>query len=311
MTDPHKPFHPPIAVRRTRLADTVLVRLEAEKRALATPYVIFQIMREIFRAEDRKRLLLRDVAPTVAGLRRVMDNLADTRAIAPDRDYRRGVRRVISVGEVSAEEACALANPFGYISHLSAMQHWALTNRRPEALYLTMPAADAVHSLIDARMAADYGTPFAALPPDQAIKLQFIHHPKMVRGREISVYETKCPGRWLHVRGSHARLATIGQTFVDTLEQPQRCGGMAHVLDVWRAHAALYREEIIVAVLEFATPIGKIRAGYLLDEMLGLGSDSRIQDWVRFAQRGSSRVLDPARRFSAEHSEKWMLSINV
>jgi predicted transcriptional regulator of viral defense system len=132
-----------------------------------------------------------------------------------------------------------------------------------------------------------------------------------VRSRKIAVYETKHPGHWLQVRDSHARLATIGQTFVDTVERPQYCGGMAHVLDVWRQHAGTYREEIIAAVDEVAPPIAKVRAGYLLDDMLALGDDSRIQGWVRFAQRGSSRVLDPTKIFGADHSEKWMLSINV
>lgn len=311
MTEQTKTSDRPIAVRRTKLAGAVLARLEGERRAVTTPYVIFQFMREIFRTGDRKNLFLRDVVATAGGLRRVLDNLADTHAIAPDRDYQRGVHRVVSVSESPAEEVCALVNPFGYVSHLSAMQRWGLTNRRPEALYLTMPPANAARPLVDERMAADYGTPFADLPSDQAVKLHFIRHPERVRGRKVSVYETKHPGRWLQVRDSHARLATIGQTFVDTLERPQHCGGMAHVLDVWREHASTYREEVVVAVDELATPIAKVRAGYLLDDMLGLGNDSRVQDWVRFAQRGSSRVLDPTKHFNADHSEKWMLSINV
>jgi predicted transcriptional regulator of viral defense system len=141
--------------------------------------------------------------------------------------------------------------------------------------------------------------------------LRFIRHPETVRGRKISVHETRHLGDWLQVRNSHARLSTIGQAFADTVERPQYCGGMAHVLDVWREHAATYQEEIVVAVEKIEAPIVKVRAGYLLDDMLGLAKDSRIQGWVRFAQRGSSRVLDPTKDFSSNHSEKWMLSINV
>jgi predicted transcriptional regulator of viral defense system len=300
--------------------------------------VIFHIIREIFRASDRRQLFLRDPVATGEGLARVIRNLQKAGAIGTDEDYHKAVYRVHSVDDGSAEEICALVNPFGYISHLSAMQRWGLTDRRPEALHLTMPPANGIKPRLEEQMLADYGVPFANLPAGEAVKLPFIRHPEAVRGRKISVYETKTPGKWLRVQGAHARLATIGQTFVDMLERPNYCGGMAHVVDVWREHATTYQEEIIGAVEETATPIAKVRAGYLLDDILGVIDDSpegegalpgsgddspeasdppriskdpRIQGWVRFAQRGSSRVLDPAKDFSADHSEKWMLSINV
>jgi predicted transcriptional regulator of viral defense system len=299
------------AVQRTKLADAVVVWLEKEKRAVVTPYALFLGLRRLYTPENRRKLYLRSDVATTDALRRVTINLLRSRGIEVDPDYGRKVYRVPSVGESSADEVCALANPFGYISHLSAMQRWGLTERRPEALHLTMPRAGGVRPLIEQRMAADYGAPIAALPLGQAVRLHFIRHPDAVRGRKLSVYETKHLGQWLQVRDSHARLATIGQTFVNMVEWPQYCGGMAHVLDVWRGHANIYREDIIAAVDEVASPIAKVRAGYLLDDMLALGDDLRIQGWVRFAQRGSSRVLDPSKDFSADHSEKWMLSINV
>lgn len=298
-------------VQRTKLAAAVLALLEEERRAVVTPYMLFLVLRRLYTPENRQKLYLRSDTPTTENLRKLTANLSDTGGIEVDPDYGRSVFRVLPVGESPADEVCALANPFGYISHLSAMQRWGLTDRRPEALHLTMPPASAARPLIEQRMAEDYNTPLSDLPLDQVVKLHFIRHPETVRGRKISVYETKHPGQWLQVRDSHARLATIGQTFVDTVERPQYCGGMAHVLDVWREHAGIYQQEIIAAVDKVESPIVKVRAGYLLDDMLGLGNDLRIQGWVRFAQRGSARVLDPTKDFSPDHSKKWMLSINV
>lgn len=307
---PTNPHIPP-TVRRTKLAEAVLSWLEEEKRVATTAYILFLGLSRLYRPGNRRKLYLRSETPTTSDLWRVTNNLLRTRAIATDPDYGRNVYRVPSVGERPAEEVCALVNPFGYISHLSAMQHWGLTDRRPKALHLTMPPPRLAGPLVEQRMAADYGLPFADLPPQRTVKLLFIRHPNRVRDREIIVHESKHLGEWLQVRNSHARLATIGRTFVDMLEWPQYCGGMAHVLEVWREHATTYKEEIIAAVDRIAAPIVKVRAGYLLDDMLGLGADPRIKGWVRFTQRGSSRVLDPTKNFSADHSEKWMISINV
>lgn len=299
---------PPISVSRTKLADAVLARLVQERRPVITAYDLFQVLRELFTQQNRKSLYLRHDTPDSGDLRKVATNLSTTRALEVDADYGRSVYRVIPAGEAPAEEIAALANPFGYISHLSAMQRWGLTERRPDALHLTMPPAAAATALVETRMVADYGTP--ELVRDQP-KLKFIRHPKVVRGRPISVYETRHRGRWLQVQDSHARLATVGQAFVDMVERPQYCGGMAHVIDVWEKHATVFQEEIIATLDAADSPIAKVRAGYLLDELIQIGDDSRVQSWARFAQRGGSRVLDPTKPFRATYSEKWMLSLNV
>lgn len=285
----------------------MLSSLVEDRRAVVTPYDLFQFIRRLFCAENRKQLYLRHDKADTEDLRKVVSNLFKTRALEVDQDYGRSVYRVLTVGESSADEVTALANPFGHISHISAMQRWGLTERRPEALYLTIPSANTASALIEERMAKDYGS----LDSLRSVKMRLIRHPNVVRGRALSVHETRRPTQWIQVQNSYARLATIGQAFVDTVERPQHCGGMAHVMDVWRAHAAVFLEEIISTVDKIGTPIAKVRAGYFLDEMLGIGNDQRVVAWAQFAQRGSSRVLDPTKEFGPIYSEKWMLSINV
>ncbi|WP_188595210.1 hypothetical protein [Niveispirillum cyanobacteriorum] len=218
---------------------------------------------------------------------------------------------MLAVGDAPAEEIFALATPFGYVSHLSAMHRWGLTVRRPDALHLTLPAAGTIRSLIDARMRDDIGGRIGEGRFEPAVPLTFIQPPDVLRGRKIAVVTVKTLGNWMIVRGTHIRLATVGQTFLDMIDRPELCGGMAHVRDVWTEHAETYLEEIVATVDKADAPIVKVRAGYLLDERMGITGDRRIKAWTRFAQRGSSRVLDPSKPFASTYSEKWMLSLNV
>ena len=107
------------------------------------------------------------------------------------------------------------------------------------------------------------------------------------------------------------RVASLGRTFVDMLRKPGLCGGMKHVLDVYREHANIYLPLIISEVDRHGDKIEKVRAGYILEERCGIKNNATIASWVQFAQRGGSRVLDPDEAYWSTFSEKWCLSINV
>jgi predicted transcriptional regulator of viral defense system len=191
------------------------------------------------------------------------------------------------------------------------MARYGLTDRRPKALHLRTPERQLARSLLAKTMIEDYGeTNLPELEGNQIVRPQAIAHPETVRNRPLALFRTGHPGQSLPIRGTHARIATIGQTFADMLEEPEACGGMAHVLEIWRAHAELYFEDIIAAIERAPSAIIKVRAGYILNECLGL-TDQRVEAWIHYAQRGGSRRLDPGRPFVPTHSEKWMLSLNV
>jgi predicted transcriptional regulator of viral defense system len=106
------------------------------------------------------------------------------------------------------------------------------------------------------------------------------------------------------------RATAIGETYRDTLNNPAWCGGIDAVIGTWRKHAGEYREAIIETISESDEKILRVRAGYLLDEVLGI-KDPRMEAWIADAQRGSSRKLDAAAPYAGNFSARWMLSINV
>jgi len=246
-------------------------------------------------------------APSPAVIARIIDGLRRDRVIRDDPDFGPPVHQVFDVLDQSAEAVCAEVDPFSYISHQSALQRFGLSDRNPVALVLTTPDValwrEECDRLIPEELA---GLPFSGTPP----RRRRIGIPEQVRKRPILVHETKHPGAWRRMADSRVRLATIGQTFVDTITRPSWCGGMNHVLEVWDRHADLYRDEIIAAVEACPYKLVKVRAGHLLSERLGI-ADARIDAWHQFAQRGSSQKLDPERPYAPSFSEHWMLSLNA
>lgn len=240
--------------------------------------------------------------------RRLVSKLVRERVLAPDDDFRSSVYRIVqSVTAGSAEEACCLADPFCYVSHLSAMHRYSLTDRAPIELHITTPAREVWNRLRDEKMDRDLSD---VSPRLEVTPLNRVGFKKKVRKREVAVHETKYPAKPVEIRGEKARIASVGHVFVEMLEDPVLCGGIRHVLDVWEQHARMWLDEIVDEVGRHASKIVRVRAGYILDERMAI-HDARTNQWLQDAQRGGSRKLDPDAPYAPVFSEKWMLSINV
>jgi hypothetical protein len=94
------------------------------------------------------------------------------------------------------------------------------------------------------------------------------------------------------------------------LRDPELCGGIHHVLQVYQEHAQQSLRLILDEVDQHGKPIDKVRAGWILESVCHI-EDPRINVWTAFAQRGGSRKLDASTEYSPEFSERWALSINV
>lgn len=291
----------------THFAEALASAVEASGATLLTDYEMFLMASDIYRAKTVK--YLRGEYPSVEQYKRARVVLKEANVIMADTDYSR-LWRVVSRGKEAADDVVCSADPYCYISHLSAMQRYGVSLRRPEALYLTRPTNEVAKSLLNNRKMEDRSRLTFSQKLIEAPALLQVRHPNRVRGRRVSVKKTKFLGDFRQVRGSAVRVASIGQVFLDMLEDPRICGGMEHVLEVWEEHAQTYLKEIVQQVDEAGTDIAKVRAGYIISERMGILSNS-VDAWVQYAQRGGSRKLDPDADYAPRFSERWMISINV
>jgi len=292
--------------RLTYLGEALAQKLQQIDEPLISDYRIFRELIELYRNGSVK--YLRESWPTRNKFLDVKHMLIEEEVIKKDKDYG-SFWRLLHNEDRSADEVACVADPFCYISHLSAMQRYGLTDRRPDALTLTQRDKQTIRRIIASEVEHDLGD----LPNETnpfVCRRYITNHPASARGRHLRVLSTTRFGEWRKVRGSFARIASIGQVFLDMIDSPKNCGGMHHVLDIWEEHSPMYLEEIIERIDRSVQPIQKIRAGYILDERLGI-KDIRIEKWRDLAERGGSRILDPSEPFSDRHSESWMISINV
>ncbi|VVT13858.1 conserved hypothetical protein [Sphingomonas sp. EC-HK361] len=290
----------------TQVAETLSRALTSQPRPVLSNYDMFRELWIIYQSKTAK--YLRGETPSREVFRRTRSLLRSEGIIRQDHDYS-SHWRLVDKPDAPAEDVICSVDPFCHIAHLSALQRYGLTNRRPEHLLLVEPTPVMRRQLVRELMERDYGELLDDTDKDIE-PAKAVAHPDTVRGRPISIDTTKFPADQIPIKGSLSRIATIGQTFLDTLDSPELSGGMSHVLDIWSEHAPTYVEEIIDRVARAEKGIWKVRAGYILEEHIGI-RDPRISVWASFAQRGSSRVLDPGKPFAPLFSEKWMLSLNV
>lgn len=292
------------------LSQVISSLLDEAVLPVVTEYALYNRVRPILQTgEYRGQKILRLPEKWEGSqLRALIRTLVKRRTLAPDDDFNAGVWRVVqALTAATAEDAICLVDPFAYISHLSAMQRYGLTDRAPEALHMTTPARTLWTEMRNARMDADYADESADADLPQLMRIGF---GDTVRRRPVILHESSHPAEPEQIAGSANRIASIGRVFVDMLDQPQLCGGIQHVIDCFDRHAESWLGEIVTATDAFDRAIVKVRAGYLLDERLALSSPTVLR-WLDFAQRGGSRKLDPHSPYGSRYSEKWMMALNV
>ncbi|WP_022730001.1 type IV toxin-antitoxin system AbiEi family antitoxin domain-containing protein [Fodinicurvata sediminis] len=276
---------------------------------IITYYEIFLLGYELFSRGSRKGTPLKYIPKewSLSRTSRDIKRLEDNKVLTRDSDFRSNVWRVIEATRAgSAEEVACLADPFAYVSHLSAMQRYNLTDRSPKALHLTTPTPKLWTQLRDEKMRKD----MSHIPTAERPLLVRPGFNPTIRRRPVVLHESSHPATPVAISGEQTRITSIGRTFADMLTEPELCGGMRHVIDIWEREADAWIPEIVEAVDQLESKIAKVRAGYILSEVMDI-SHPLIHNWEQYAQRGGSRKLDPEADYAPVFSEKWMISLNV
>lgn len=211
--------------------------------------------------------------------------------------------------DAPAEQIVCRIDPFSYLSHLSAMEFHGLTDRISQTVYASSPSQKEWKDFARYRMEKDLG-----ILEDDYLNSDF---PRLVRfrmskirSRSINIFARQHLGAFRTIRSTGMRVSTIGRTFLDMLREPDLCGGIHHVLTVYRESANAHLQLIINDIDAHGTAIDKVRAGYVLSELVGADHPA-IRSWKRFAQRGGSRKLYAKNEYSTKYSEEWCLSLNA
>ena len=286
--------------------------LQGYDRPVLTDYYLGTVLYNLVRAGkvEGQSLRLRVDEPEHRHYSQVVRFLVHLGVITPLRSYADGaVFLLLGRQKPSPLEVLCTTDPFAYASHLTAMEYHGLTDRVPTTIYLTSPPPAEWRELAVERMGKDLGEKVESYRMAGFPTLRRYRVTRLER-RAIHVLHKKNAGAYVVTEHGHLRVSSIGRTFLDMIQTPEYCGGIRHVMDVFRTHARTYLKLLLSDVERHGAAIDKARVGYILEEECGI-HDPIIDHWQETAvQRGGSRKLDAKSPYEATYSERWCLSLN-
>ena len=297
------------AIPLPQAASLALSRL---KFPVVTAYQLGRLVFALDRAGsiDGQRREVRKPVPERRHFLEVRSFLTEHGMIHPVRGFPEGALYTLPGGaNVGAHELLCTVDPFAYLSHLSAMALHGLTDRIPQMIFASSPSPRQWRSFADEQMRKDLGDELQSYVDAGFPMLRRPTFEKIL-GQPVHLAQSSHLGAFKRLESHGVRVSTLGRTFLDMLRDADLCGGIQHVLDTYRAHAAPYLQLIIGEVEQHGNDIDKVRAGYVLEERCGL-SDPVFARWHQHAKRGGSRKLVPNQPYSSTYSEKWCLSLNA
>lgn len=295
-----------------KIEKSIILSIGRIQNPVITSYQFGRILYDLYKEcyFENEPLNINKEVVGIAEYRRCLSSMKDLGILKDLPTFKR--RAFIHLGKTSenaGEIVCSL-DPFAYLSHLSAMEYHGVTDRIPVKIYLSSPSSMTWAKEADLRMKAEMGEADFLMYKQNDLPL--LKKPKFlkIKNREINCYHSSHRGAFIKVRDGNMRVSSLGRTFLDMLRNPDLCGGMKHVVNVFEEHAEQYLALIIDEINQHAKAVEKVRAGYILEDLCGI-ENKGISDWSEFAQRGGSRKLDASAEYVPDWSEKWKISLNL
>ncbi len=195
------------------------------------------------------------------------------------------------------------ANPFAVLSNFTAAAYHDLTDVIPTEIYATNYHDNGLR------------LPLGTTPDDWTdVPEPTRRAPKSVGDTLIIWSKTKDAWDFGHMigyaQGCPFYVTDLERTLLDAVRFPEKTGGIREVLRIWKRAADLMDIDRLVEYVDrFNQALLRQRVGFLL-ERLRL-THPILDQWAEKSVRGSSAKLVATNEFSSQHSERWMLSLNV
>jgi predicted transcriptional regulator of viral defense system len=225
------------------------------------------------------------------------------------------------------EQVASGIYPYGYLSHLSAMNAYKLGSVESSAVYFTClnrsewnfqcvkdlkksfkgfklvaneeSDGEVCYSIyLDKNMLVEDRSIIPGYPSEDAIEDKNII---LINKHELSESEW-----WAGVK-----VQNIIDLFIDMLRYPQYCGGLQHVIAVYKNHIDPYFEKIVRKLDRDGSIIDRARFGFVAENHI-LKEHPLFEKWKveQKGKRGGSRKLVSTLEFDPKFDPVWNISIN-
>ena len=206
--------------------------------------------------------------------------------------------------DISEEQIVQEANPWAVFGFATAMVHHGLTDLLPKEVY-AIEFKDGDHLR---------RVPLGTTREDWVdVDYPSARRPKKLE--ETEIFWSEIQSKWDfgvtvgYSAGLPVYVTDVERTLLDALRSPDKCGGIAKVLQAWKGAEDCDLDRLVAYAERFEIQNLKQRVGYTLDK---LGRPhAHLARWRDRLQRGGSVKLLASEPYSENYSSEWNLSLNV